>query len=159
MSSKNRRKFLKTAGSSALFASLGASFFTSCYEKDEEITPNSDNNASEWEDGFNIAGTTIKIDLNHDNFKVLKTSGGWNRFDEGALLIVNVGSDIIRAFTSICPHAQCRTSWTYTSENFTCTCHGSIFKNDGTFISGPAGQDLKSYTTKVEDNILTITED
>ena len=157
--SENRRKFLKTAGSSALFASLGASFFTSCYEKDEEITPNSDNNASEWEDGFNIAGTTIKIDLNHDNFKVLKTSGGWNRFDEGALLIVNVGSDIIRAFTSICPHAQCRTSWTYTSENFTCNCHGSIFKNDGTFISGPAGQDLKSYTTKVEDNILTITED
>ena len=157
--SNDRRKFLKTAGSSALFASLGASFFTSCYEKDEEITPNSDNNASEWEDGFNIAGTTIKIDLNHDNFKVLKTSGGWKRFDEGALLIVNVGSDIIRAFTSICPHAQCRTSWTYTSENFTCTCHDSIFKNDGTFVSGPAGQDLKSYTTKVEDNILTITED
>ena len=36
----------------------------------------------------------------------------------------------------------------------------SIFKNDGSFISGPAaGQDLKSLTAKVEDNILTVTED
>ena len=157
--SRDRRKFLKTAGSSALFASLGASFFTSCYEKEEEITPDSNDKTSEWENGFNIAGTTIKIDLNHDNFKILKSDGGWKRFDDGALLIVNVGSDIIRAFTSICPHSQCRTSWTYTNNNFTCTCHDSIFKNDGSFISGPAGQDLKSYTTKVEDNILTITED
>ena len=76
------------------------------------------------------------------------------------LLLVNVGSDIIRAFSSVCPHAQCRTSWAYANNNFTCTCHDSIFKNDGSFVSGPAaGQDLKSLTAKVEDNILTVTED
>ena len=159
---KNRRKFLKTASSSALFATLGSSFFTSCYEKDEDISPVNDDDKNEdgWANGYNIDSTNIKIDLNHNNFKILKGTGGWKRFDEGALLLVNVGSDIIRAFSSICPHAQCRTSWAYANNNFTCTCHDSIFKNDGSFVSGPAaGQDLKSLTAKVEDNILTVTED
>ena len=105
---KNRRKFLKTASSSALFATLGSSFFTSCYEKEEDITPVDDENKNEdgWENGYNIDSTNIKIDLNHNNFKILKNTGGWKRFDEGALLLVNVGSDIIRAFSTI-DHAAC----------------------------------------------------
>jgi len=151
----DRRSFLKTAGSSALFASLGSSFFTSCYEKEDDLTQIN----SIWENGYNIYNNIIKIDLKHYNFKILNNQGGWKRFDEGGLLIVNVGSDIIRAFTSICPHAQCSTSWEFKNDNFICTCHNAIFKNDGSIVSGPAKEDLKSFATKLEDNILTITKD
>ena len=35
---KDRRKFLKNAGSTALFASLGSSFFISCDESDDNVT-------------------------------------------------------------------------------------------------------------------------
>ena len=41
-----RRKFLKSAGSTALFACLGSSFFISCDNTEENIDPNNNNNNS-----------------------------------------------------------------------------------------------------------------
>ncbi len=144
---KNRRKFLKNAGSTALFTSLGTSFFIACDETDENIVS---------ESGFTLDGNVYTIELNHPNFSVLKTSGGWYLFNEGGMLLVNVGQDIIRAFSNLCPHADCRTSWKYSNNNFTCTCHTSIFTNDGSLVSGPANSDLTSYLVQKKDDILTV---
>ena len=44
---KDRRKFLKNAGSSALFATLGSSFFISCDDTSETVTPPPNNNNNE----------------------------------------------------------------------------------------------------------------
>ena len=55
---KNRRKFLKSAGSTALFTSLGTSFFVACSEAEEIIDPdNNNNNVSE--NGFTVDGNVI----------------------------------------------------------------------------------------------------
>ena len=152
---KDRRKFLKNAGSTALFTTLGTSFFIACDEKEENIDPDNNNNVSE--NGFTLNGNVYSIELNHPNFSVLKSSGGWYLFNEGGMLLVNVGQGVIRAFSNKCPHADCRTSWKYSNNNFTCTCHTSIFNNDGTLVSGPANSDLTSYLTQKEDDILKVT--
>jgi Rieske Fe-S protein len=151
-----RRKFLKSAGSTALFASLGSSFFLSCDDTEETIVPddNNDNNISE--NGFILDGNTYTIDLNHPSFLVLKSAGGWYLFNEGGMLLVNVGQNIIRAFSNSCPHAGCRSSWKYSNDNFTCTCHTSIFTNEGTLVSGPANSDLDSYTVVRDTDTLTV---
>ena len=101
-------------------------------------------------------GNLYIIDLTHSSFSTLTNDGSWKLFSEGAMLIVNVGSNVIRAFSNECPHASCRTSWQYSNENFTCTCHTSIFSNSGNFISGPANSDLTSYLASIDGNYLTI---
>ena len=149
-----RRKFLKSAGSTALFASLGSSFFLSCDDTEEVINPD-ENNTSE--NGFTADGDTYTIELNHPNFTILKSSGGWLLFNEGGMLLVNVGQDIIRAFSNSCPHQGCRTSWKYSNNNFTCTCHNAVFTNIGERVSGPAPSDLTSYTVVRDSDTITIT--
>ena len=148
-----RRKFLKSAGSTALFASLGSSFFLSCDDTEEVINPD-ENNTSE--NGFTIDGDTYTIELDHPNFSILKSSGGWLLFNEGGMLLVNVGQDIIRAFSNSCPHQGCRTSWKYSNNNFTCTCHNAVFTNLGEKVSGPANSDLESFSVSRDENVITV---
>ena len=156
---KNKRRiFLKNAGSTALFASLGSSFFISCDDTEEVIKPDDNNENSTSENGFILDGNTYTIELNHPSFSVLKSAGGWYLFNEGGMLLVNVGQDVIRAFSNSCPHAGCRSSWKYSNENFTCTCHTSIFTNEGTLVSGPANSDLNSYSASRDNDTLTVTK-
>ncbi len=150
-----RRKFLKNAGSTALFASLGSSFFISCDDTEEVIIPDDNDNNSE--NGFTVDGDTYTIDLDHPDFSVLNLVGGWLLFNEGGMILVNVGQDIIRAFSNSCPHQGCRTSWKYSNNNFTCTCHNAVFTNLGERISGPAPSDLTSYSVVRDNDIITIT--
>ena len=150
----NRRKFLKSAGSTALFTSLGSTFFISCDDTEEVIDPDNNNTS---ENGFTVDGDTYTIELDHPNFSILKSSGGWLLFNEGGMLLVNVGQDIIRAFSNSCPHQGCRTSWKYSNNNFTCTCHNAVFTNIGERVSGPAASDLTSYTVVRDNDIITVT--
>ena len=150
----NRRKFLKNAGSTALFTSLGSTFFISCDDTEEVIDPDNNNTS---ENGFTVDGDTYTIELDHPNFSILKSSGGWLLFNEGGMLLVNVGQDIIRAFSNSCPHQGCRTSWKYSNNNFTCTCHNAVFTNIGERVSGPAASDLTSYIVVRDNDIITVT--
>lgn len=145
---------MKSAGSTALFTSLGSTFFISCDDTEEVIDPDNNNTS---ENGFTVDGDTYTIELDHPNFSILKSSGGWLLFNEGGMLLVNVGQDIIRAFSNSCPHQGCRTSWKYSNNNFTCTCHNAVFTNIGERVSGPAPSDLTSYTVVINNDIITVT--
>ena len=116
-----------------------------------------DSNNINSENGFIVDGDTYTIDLDHPDFSILKSSGGWLLFNEGGMLLVNVGQDIIRAFSNSCPHQGCRTSWKYSNNNFTCTCHNAVFTNIGERVSGPAPSDLTSYTVVRDNDIITVT--
>lgn len=145
---------MKNAGSTALFTSLGSAFFISCDDTEEVIDPDNNNTS---ENGFTVDGDTYTIELDHPNFSILKSSGGWLLFNEGGMLLVNVGQDIIRAFSNSCPHQGCRTSWKYSNNNFTCTCHNAVFTNIGERVSGPAASDLTSYIVVRDNDIITVT--
>ena len=152
-----RRKFLENAGSTALFATLGISFLISCDDTEEVIIPDDNDNDNNSENGFTVDGNTYIIDLDHPDFSLLNLVGGWLLFNEGGMILVNVGQDIIRAFSNSCPHQGCRTSWKYSNNNFTCTCHNAVFTNLGERVSGPAPSDLTSYSVVRDNDIITIT--
>lgn len=154
----DRKKFLKSAGSTALFTFLGIGFAscsssTSSYDDNVvEGTPSNGGNGIDISGG----GNTITIDLTKNDVSALRSSGGWLLVGGGNTLVVNVDGTIIRAFTSVCTHQSCSDSWTFSNQLFECTCHGSRFNTDGAVVRGPASRDLDEFNVTRDGDIVTI---
>lgn len=148
--SSARREFLRKTGATAVMSLFGVSFFTGCSGDDPSPNPPAPGN------GITVAGNTITVDLNIAT--ALAAAGGWTLVVTAQTLIVNLGSDTFSALTSICTHEGCDRDWTFASNVFTCTCHGSRFNTSGAVLGGEATQPLRSYATSLNGNILTITK-
>jgi cytochrome b6-f complex iron-sulfur subunit len=155
----SRKEFLRTAGSAALFATLGIPFVTSCSGSTDALD-DTGNGGSIGDDteGITISGNQVIIDLKSDAGSPLNSSGGWLLIREAQVLAVNVDGEVIRAFTSICTHQGCDTSWQFSNSLFTCTCHGSQFNTAGGVVRGPAAQDLEEFNVNRENENVTITK-
>lgn len=105
-----------------------------------------------------IDGNTVTLDLSHSELQNLKNEGEWLLIRDAKTLVVNIDGEIYRAFTSVCTHTGCSTNWAFNGELFTCTCHNSKFNTSGAVVQGPANSDLEEFSTKLEDDILTITK-
>lgn len=146
-----RKEFLRTAGSVALFAFLGISL-KSC-----NVTSSNDDEPPENDDeAITIEGNIVRLNLDAVSLAGLRQAGGWMVIARASLIVVNIDGDLIRAFTDVCPHAGCRDSWRYESSRFVCTCHNSVFENDGSLVSGPAQSNLPEFEVQREGNLLTI---
>lgn len=155
-----RKDFLRTAGSTLLFASLGIGL-TSCGNVTDSVDSNTpDIDTSDPDSPITIDGNTITLDLSHMDLENLKSEGGWVLIRDANTLVVNVDGETIRAFTSVCTHAghNCSTNWVFNGELFTCRCHNSKFNTSGGVVDGPATRNLQEFSTMLEDNILTITK-
>jgi cytochrome b6-f complex iron-sulfur subunit len=152
----SRRKFLEKAGSSLVIATLGVAFFTSCSSTEDADpiapTPTPPGNSGT---GITISGNTLSIDLSIQT--ALKTSGNWLLIDNAKTLVANISGAYV-ALTSVCTHSGCEKNWTFGSNRFTCTCHGSVFDQAGKVLTGPANQPLTQYDTQVNGNTLVITK-
>lgn len=163
--SESRRKFLRTAGSTALFAALGIGFY-GC-GSDTVSTDINGGGTTEPGAGFstvsgNTAGVTIsggvvELDLGSDPLQFLKTQGSAILITGANVLAVNVGGQNIRAFTSVCTHQGCSTNWTYGDGQFTCTCHNSRFDSSGSVTRGPATRDLAEFSVSRDGDKVVIT--
>ena len=147
-----RRDFIKKSGALAAMSMFGLAFFTGCSDDSDSgpgrpmASPNT---------GVSVSGNTITIDLTVATD--LAAAGAWTLLVQSRVLVVNLGNNRFSALTSVCTHSGCDRSWTYSNEVFTCTCHTSRFRTDGTVISGPANRPLASYATTLNNNVLTIT--
>lgn len=153
----SRKDFLRTAGSTALFAALGISF-ASCDVSDsgeDEPTPPPTNPP---DSGISVSGNVTTIDLTKSDTSVLAGQGGWLLINQSQLLVVNVDGNTIRAFTSVCTHQSCSVNWQFSNNLFTCTCHGSQFNTSGGVVRGPAGSDLQEFAVVRSGNTVTITK-
>lgn len=165
----SRKQFLRTAGSTALFAALGISF-TACGVNDSgggETPPpgGGGNGGGNSDSGISISGDTITIDLTKNDTSTLNSTGGWMLIGAATALVVNVDGSVIRSFSSICPHESCSTDWSFSGGNFQCgeqaqgACgHGSQFDTNGDLVRGPATTGLTEYTASRDGNIVTITK-
>jgi cytochrome b6-f complex iron-sulfur subunit len=152
---ESRRRFLEKSGASLVLATFGAAFFTSCSSTDDAdptqvVTPTPPGNSS---NGITITGSTITINLAMQT--ALNTSGNWLLIENAKTLVANVNGSFI-ALTSVCTHSGCDRNWTFASNRFTCTCHGSIFDPGGNVVQGPATQPLTSFSTQVTGTTLTV---
>lgn len=159
----DRKRFLKTAGSTALFAFLGIGFYgcsSSTSANDDNIVNEPPDDDSEDESGITITnnGNTITIDLTINDASSLNSSGGWLLITAASTLVVNVDGSLLRAFTSVCTHQGCSTDWSFSDSLFICNCHDSRFNTGGEVVRGPASSDLEEFNISVEDDIVTITK-
>ncbi|HSQ79349.1 MAG TPA: ubiquinol-cytochrome c reductase iron-sulfur subunit [Candidatus Bathyarchaeia archaeon] len=59
-------------------------------------------------------------------------------------------------FSPICPHLGCRYDWDPSDALFKCPCHASVFRPDGTVVSGPAPRPLDTLPAEVRDGVLYV---
>jgi menaquinol-cytochrome c reductase iron-sulfur subunit len=62
----------------------------------------------------------------------------------------------VTAFGPQCTHLGCAYHWDDGRQQFLCPCHSSLFRMDGSVISGPAPRPLDRYETKVENGRLMV---
>jgi len=149
----DRRAFLRTAGSAALFAALGISL-AACDSADPAGPGNGPDLPS---DAIVISGNTITLNLQTQDLAFMRDAGQFVLIRQAQTLVVNVDGTLIRAFSSVCPHAGCSDLWEYTNNRFRCTCHNSIFENTGVRVSGPATQNLREFQSRRDGNTVVIT--
>lgn len=53
------------------------------------------------------------------------------------------GSEVVHAFSAVCPHMGCALQWNGDERSFDCPCHGSRFTCLGVVVNGPAKSDLQ----------------
>ncbi|MGB9458377.1 MAG: ubiquinol-cytochrome c reductase iron-sulfur subunit [Bryobacteraceae bacterium] len=62
----------------------------------------------------------------------------------------------VTAFGPQCTHLGCAYHWDDGRQEFVCPCHSSLFRIDGSVISGPAPRPLDRYETNVENGKLML---
>lgn len=171
----SRKQFLRTAGSTALFATLGIGLY-GCDTTDAGLddsgndqsgpgSPSSSDGAIAGltavrtnNAGVTVAGNEITLDLTDETLSKLKNEGQALWLTDEKVLTVNVDGTTIRSFTAVCTHASCSDSWNLGGGNFNCSCHGSRFNSGGGVVRGPANADLAEFSTqKDEDNENLVT--
>jgi Rieske Fe-S protein len=90
----------------------------------------------------------------------LITNGGDNDVRDASgrrpdVIVINVGTDQFRAFTSICTHEQC-TVGDFTGTRIRCFCHGSEFDSSGRVMAGPAPRALTEYPVRFDAATRTV---
>lgn len=178
----SRKQFLRTAGSTALFAALGIGLYGCGDNTMDAGLDDSGNNqpgtppASSGSikgfatvrtsnAGVTVDGNVITLDLADETLSKLKDDGQALWLTDEKVLTVNVDGSVIRSFTAVCTHSgpgnNCSDSWSLGGGNFNCGCHGSRFNSSGGVVRGPAQANLAEFTTKrgeANANIVTITK-
>ncbi len=104
--------------------------------------------------GIVIAGNRIVISL--AQVQELAAADGFRLISEASTVVINVGNDQFRAFTSICTHQQCNVS-SYAGRRLVCPCHNSQFDRNGQVVVGPATAPLQEFTTAYNAATRTLT--
>jgi menaquinol-cytochrome c reductase iron-sulfur subunit len=82
---------------------------------------------------------------------------GWKILSEKTTAwVVKTADSKVVAFGPQCTHLGCAYHWDDNRSEFLCPCHTSIFRIDGTVVSGPAPRPLDRYDTKVAGGKLML---
>ncbi|WP_128546676.1 QcrA and Rieske domain-containing protein [Larkinella soli] len=149
-----RGEFLRSLGmsSAALMAFYCMGTLTSCSKGgDDDPDPNN---------GGTGAKVDFTLDLNSNDFKILKETGGFAYKDN--VLIARAKSGNYVALSKICTHENNLVAYRSINDDFYCATHGSVFDLTGkvTVPAGGAGQaNLKTYKTALSGTNLRVFED
>ncbi|WP_258104583.1 ubiquinol-cytochrome c reductase iron-sulfur subunit [Marinoscillum sp. MHG1-6] len=136
----DKREFIRSAGATAILASLGFTISNCSSEKLPE--PGGDTSSD------------FQFDLNNHPYNSLNTEGEWILVKSESLLLVNAEGTIM-AFSSVCTHLGCSSAWTF-GENAVCGCHGSTFDQNGNVVQGPAKQSLIRKSVTINGDIVVV---
>jgi menaquinol-cytochrome c reductase iron-sulfur subunit len=87
----------------------------------------------------------------------LKQIDGWREVDSSQTVYVTKDPQgQLGVLSSICPHMGCTVAWRQGQDDFYCPCHGSVFKADGTHVSGPSPRGMDPLPHKIADGKLMV---
>lgn len=149
-SSTDRRDFVATASSLAMFTGLAAGYGTFGAVAARYLFP-----AKPREQAW-LFVTLVSALKPGDSLEYRSPSG-----EKIAIARQGTGesvSDFI-ALSSTCPHLGCQVHWEGPNARFFCPCHNGTFDPDGRATGGPpgeAGLSLPRYTLKIVEGLLYI---
>lgn len=109
--------------------------------------------------GATFVGNVLTVQL--AQFTGLAQAGGFQVFGSIGgqpvdVIVINVGSDVYRAFTSICTHEGCTVA-SFNGARIQCPCHGSEYDTSGRNVAGPAPRPLTEYRASYDAATRTVT--
>jgi len=89
-------------------------------------------------------------------FRRIRTDAWKVVIEKDTAWVVKRADGGVTAFGPQCTHLGCAYHWDDGRQQFLCPCHSSLFRIDGSVISGPAPRPLDRYETKVENGKLML---
>jgi len=102
-----------------------------------------------------LSGGTVSVSLDSSSPLAAVGSAALVQTSGGLFLVAHVAQDTFTAVTAMCTHEAC-TITGFSGQSFVCPCHGSRFSTSGQVQSGPAVRSLRSYGTRVANDVLTF---
>lgn len=156
-STLSRRGFVSTAAWSALVGALASA----CGGGGGDPTGPNGPAAS----GVTYANGLVSIPLasvptlaQSGGFLITNGNGNSVRSASGAtpdVIVINVGTDQWRAFTSTCTHEGCTVA-SFNGSRIHCACHDSYYDTAGRNVAGPAPSPLREYALQYDATTRTI---
>ena len=156
----NRRDFIKNTCNVAC-ACVGVSalsFLQSC-EDNKAYEQNVDGNNNDGDNEIQFS-----IDISQDPHQNLDSIGGTsvlapNSIDSLGLLLIRSSEDSIKAFSRRCTHSSYSVNAFNSQGLAICSSgHGGSFNTSGSVAAGPPSAKLISYSTSLNESILTISK-
>jgi menaquinol-cytochrome c reductase iron-sulfur subunit len=72
------------------------------------------------------------------------------------VLVNGTAPSDVHVLSPICPHLGCPITWLAAKSEFLCPCHGSIFSNAGSFVSGPSPRGMDSLESQIHNGHLWV---
>jgi cytochrome b6-f complex iron-sulfur subunit len=158
-----RKEFLRKASAGALISFFGINLFA-CSENPTDSGGSDNgggdngggNSGGDTTPGLTIDGDTITIEKGTEAGDKIDATGDFYNITDASVMLINIDGSEVRAFTNVCTHQQCTTSWSYGSDRLQCACHGSQFDENGNVVSGPATRPLTEYVVTQDDSAITV---
>lgn len=80
------------------------------------------------------------------------------RFLNKPAVIVRPNEQETHVLSAVCTHLGCVVKWNETVKELICPCHGGKFDAKGNVLGGPPPKPLQSFTAKLENEYIVVTE-
>ena len=161
----DRRNFLKnTCSVACACAFVGVSTLLQSCEDNIDDDYNTNTGGGTTGDGDQDDDYQLVVDIGSAPHTALQqingtSSLGSNSIDGLGLLLVRSSSSTIKAFSRSCTHASYSVnSYNIHGEAICSSGHGGSFNLNGGVVNGPPSSSLRSYSTNLDGNLLTITK-
>jgi cytochrome b6-f complex iron-sulfur subunit len=94
------------------------------------------------------------LDLNASSNAALKNNGGF--IVNQGVIVARTSSGTYIAVASACTHQGTTIGYQFSSNQFKCPSHGSVFSSTGAVVNGPAATPLQQFNTSLNGNNLRV---
>jgi Rieske Fe-S protein len=71
-------------------------------------------------------------------------------------IVIQPSKGVFKAYSSACTHQGCPVSYAKSTKQFLCPCHGSVFSQTGSVVSGVAPLPLPQFTVTISNGTIYV---